>query len=129
MGRCRVVQPEVVRLPLSDGDYLDVKKELNAGEYFDLITALGERKPFSKIVQYVVGWSLTGLAGTPIPYALEMDEHARRDTVRALDKPTLRELIAAVDKHEAAEEAAHAAKKKTGGGAPASSPTSASATP
>ena len=33
MGRNRIVSPETIRLPLSDGDFLTVKKELNAGEY------------------------------------------------------------------------------------------------
>src|SRR5262245_21399021 len=29
----RFVQPEIVRLSLSNGDFLDVKRELNAGEH------------------------------------------------------------------------------------------------
>ena len=129
MGRCRVAQPGVDRLTLSGGDYVDVKRELNAGEYYDLLVALGERKPFSKILQYVVGWSFTGLADTPIPYALDMDEEARRDTVRALDKATIRELVDAVDKHEAAEERALEEKKRMAAAPPTSNPTSASAAP
>lgn len=129
MGRCRVVKPESDRLPLSDGDYVDVKRELNAGEYYDLIAAMAERKPFSKIVQYVIGWSFTGLDGKPLPYAPDMDEQARRDTVSALDKPTLRELIAVIDRHEAEEERAHAEKKRTADASPASNPTSTSAAP
>ena len=36
MGRCRVASSDVIRLPLSDGDFLTVKKELNAGEGLDL---------------------------------------------------------------------------------------------
>jgi len=31
-----MVTPESVRLPLSDGDFITVKKELNAGEGLDL---------------------------------------------------------------------------------------------
>lgn len=31
--RERGVLPDRVRLPLSDGDFIDVKRELNAGEY------------------------------------------------------------------------------------------------
>jgi len=113
MGRCRVVAPEVVRLPLSEGDYLDVTKELNAGQYFELLGALVERKPFSKAIAYLVGWSLVGLNGQPLPYDLDMPEDARRATLAALDKATVREIIAALDKHEAVEEAAIDAKKKT----------------
>jgi hypothetical protein len=122
MGRCRVVAPEVVRLSLSEGDYLDVQKELNAGQYVELLSALMERKPFAKAIAYLVGWSLVGLNGQPLPYDLDMPEADRRSTIGALDKGTLREITAALDKHEAAEQAALDAKKKTPSSAPESSP-------
>jgi hypothetical protein len=123
MGRCRVVAPEVVRLPLSDGDYLEVQKELNAGQYLELLYALADRKPFAKPIAYLVGWSLVGLTGQPLPYDLDMPENDRRSTIGALDKGSLREITAALDKHEATEEQALAAKKKTPTSAPESSPT------
>ena len=121
MGRCRVVAPEVLRLSLSEGDYLDVQKELNAGQYVELLSALMERKPFAKAIAYLVGWSLVGLNGQPLPYDLDMPEAERRSTIGALDKGTLREITAALDKHEAAEQAALDAKKKTPSSAPESS--------
>jgi hypothetical protein len=108
-----VVAPEVVRLPLSDGDYLDVNKELNAGQYLELLTALVDRKPFAKAIAYLVSWSLVGLNGQPLPYDLDMPEEDRRATIGALDKNTVREITAALDKHEAAEQAAVDTKKKT----------------
>lgn len=113
MGRSRVVQPDVVRLALTDGDFIDVKRELNAGEYFDLLTALADRQKFAKILAYVVGWSLVGLDGQPLPYDTDDPAPTRRDTIGALDKATLRELIATIDRHETAQEA-ELAKKKTG---------------
>jgi hypothetical protein len=113
MSRCRVVAPEVVRLSLSDGDYLDVNKELNAGQYLELLTALVDRKPFAKAIAYLVSWSLVGLNGQPLPYDLDMPEEERRATIGALDKGTVREITAALDKHEAAEQAAVDTKKKT----------------
>lgn len=113
MPRCRVVSPEVIRLPLSDGDWIDVKQELNAGEYSDYLTAMVARQPFSKILTYVVAWSFVGLDGKPLPWDLDGAEQLRRDAVRGLDKGTLRELTAVLDKHEAAEEAAIAKKNKT----------------
>jgi len=61
MGRCRIVTPESVRLPLSDGDFLTVKKELNAGEYHALVTEGAAGKPFAVVIAYLVGWSLVGL--------------------------------------------------------------------
>lgn len=123
MGRCRVVAPEVVRLPLSEGDFLDVTKELNAGEYFDLLTALSERKAFAKPIAYIVSWSLTGLDGGPLPYDLDLPEEVRRSTIRSLDKATLREIAAVLDRHEAAEQVALDAKKKTSAPLPESVPT------
>jgi len=129
MGRCRVVTPGTTRLPLSDGDWIDVVAELNAGEYFDLISALAERKPFAKILAYLQGWSLVDAAGAPLQFSLLIDEAERRDTVRALDKGTLRELVAVLDRHEAAGDAARAEKKTTPPDTPASSPISASAKP
>jgi hypothetical protein len=126
---CRVVAPGVVRLPLSDGDWIDVKRELNAGEYGDLLTALVDRQPFAKILQYVIGWSLIGLDGNPLPYALDLPETVRRDTIKSLDKQTLRELIAVLDKHEAIEEAALEKKRSTPVTRRASNPISESAAP
>jgi len=116
MGRSRVVLPAVVRVPLSEGDWIDVKRELNAGEYYDLLTAMADRQKFAKILAYVVGWSFVGEDDHPIPYALDDPEPARRDTIGALDKGTLRELIAALDKHEAAQEQLLAKKKATPAG-------------
>jgi hypothetical protein len=122
MGRCRVVAPEVVRLALSEGEYVDVTKELNAGEYVDMLTALNDRKTFAKPIAYIVAWSLLGLDGAPLPYDLDLPEEVRRSTLRSLDKATLREIIAVLDRHEAAADAALDAKKKTNTSAPASSP-------
>ena len=123
MSRCRVVAPEVVRLPLSDGDFLDVQKELNAGQYVELLGAMMDRKPFAKAIAYIVGWSLVGLTGGPLPYDLDLPEETRRATIAALDKATMREISNALDKHEAAEEAALTAKKKTPAPSPESVPT------
>lgn len=115
--------PAIVRLPLSGGDYVDVQQELNAGDYFDLLVAMGDRKPFAKILAYLIGWSLVGGEGQPLPYSLDQSEAERRDTVRSLNKATMRELIAVIDRHEKAEEAAIEAKKKTPADARASVPT------
>jgi hypothetical protein len=113
MGRSRVVVPEVVRLALSEGDYLDVKRDLNAGEYLDLLIAISDRQKFAKVLAYVVGWSFVDQDDHPIPYALDDPEPARRDTIGALDKATLRELVAVLDKHEAAQDQLLAKKKET----------------
>lgn len=129
MGRCRVVQPETARLPLSDGDWIQVIQELNAGEYFDFITAMAGREPFAKILAYVVAWSLVGLDGTPIPYGRDLPAEERRANIRSLDKGTALEIVATIDRHEAAHAAVLDAKKKTATPSPASNPLSGSAAP
>jgi hypothetical protein len=126
MPRCRVVAPEEVRLPLSDGDYIDVKKELNAGEYRKLLFDQFKDAPssdavildpakigISKLLAYILGWNLVGFHNEPLPYRIDQPEEVRRATIDSLDKSTYRELIAAVTAHEAAEDARLEAQKKT----------------
>jgi len=133
MPRCRVVAPDVVRLPLSDGDSVEVKKTLNAGEYRQLIysqfkeTAEGEKivldhskVGMAKLLAYIVGWTFVGFDGQPLPYRPDEPEDIRRATIDGLDQDTYRELIAAVTAHEEREDAALEAQKKTRITAPAS---------
>lgn len=137
MSRCRVVAPDVVRLPLSDGDFLDVKKTLNAGEYRKLIydqfkdAPAGEKITvdlrkidLTKLLAYIVGWSLVGFDGQPLPYRPDEPDDIRAATIDSLDQDTYRELLTAVTAHEAREEAAREAQKKTRTTAPALSVTS-----
>jgi hypothetical protein len=133
MSRNRVVAPEVVRLPLSDGDLLEVKRTLNAGEYRALIysqfkeSADGEKVVLdhskvgmAKLLAYIVGWTFVGFNGQPLPYRPDEPEDIRRATIDGLDQETYRELIAAVTAHEEQQEAALEAQKKTRITAPAS---------
>jgi len=113
MGRCRVVTPESVRLPLSDGDFLTVKKELNAGEYHALVVESAAGKPFAVVLAYLVGWSLVGLGDQPIAYSLTQSADERRDVLGSLDVPTIVEIVAALDPHQAANERAIQEKKTT----------------
>lgn len=124
MGRNRLVYPEEVRLPLSDGDYIDVKKQLNAGEYRkvlydqfkdtegDKVVLDHSKVGMVKLLAYLLGWSFVGRNNDPIPYRLDQPEEIRRATIDSLDQDTYRELIAAINAHEAREEEALAAKKK-----------------
>jgi len=133
MPRCRVVAPDVVRVPLSDGDSVLLKKTLNAGEYRQLIvsqfkdTPDGERVTLdhrkvgmAKLLAYIVGWTFVGFDGQPLPYRPDEPEDIRRATIDGLDQDTYRELIAAVTAHEEREDAALEAQKKTRITAPAS---------
>jgi hypothetical protein len=108
-----VVVPETDRKYLSTGEYIDIKRELNAGEWWDLIHALADRQAFAKPIAYLVGWSLVNVDKSgPLPYSLQMSETARRDTIRSLDKYIVRELMATLDKHEQEQDA----KKKAATG-------------
>jgi hypothetical protein len=122
-----VVVPKVKRIELSDGDFIDVNEELNSGQYLEMLRGLADRVPFAKAMAYVVGWSFVGVDGQPLPYDLDMAEPLRRTTLAALDKATMREMSAALDKHQEAEEKAIEAKKKTNATASASSAISTSA--
>lgn len=132
MGRDRIVEPETVRLPISEGDFIDVKKRLNHGEsddYFARIapyTNPGEpirmetrQIRTSKVLAFLLGWSLTQ-KGTPIPYAIDMPDNARLATLNSLYPDTFTEIFKAIDAHEDRIAAEDAAAKNGKGGAIAS---------
>lgn len=116
MGRHRFVQPDIVRLPLSDGDYIDIKKELNAGEarrvYANLVREMhaGEKAAldpmkvgFTKIREYVVGWSFTDADGRPVEVSA--------GAIETLDQDTYKEISEAIDAHTAKIDAEREARK------------------
>src|SRR5262245_35300192 len=88
MPRSRVVVPDTVKVPISDGDWIILKTQLNAREYREMMARLvdvnvkldnpaalkdtavkidplaaGE----SSVLAYLVEWSLTDPQGLPIP--------------------------------------------------------------
>ena len=60
MGRNRDVPPDTIRLPLSDGDFLTVIKELNAGEYLDMLANQDAGPALARMLAYLVGWTCVG---------------------------------------------------------------------
>ena len=123
MARSRFVVPDVVRLPLSDGDWIDVKKELNAGEQRRVFTNLvktmqaGEKPELNpeqvgktKILEYVVAWSFGTGAQAFSASALD-----------AIDPDSYAEIMAAVDAHDEAADKARA-ERKNGRSTPTTSP-------
>jgi hypothetical protein len=110
------VTPDVVRLPLSDGDWVDVKKELNAGEQRRIFTGLvktmqaGEKPELNpdqvgvtKLVEYILGWSFHDSAGNPVPF--------NAAALNNLDGDTYAELIKVIDAHDEAAEKARDERK------------------
>jgi hypothetical protein len=141
MPRCRVVRPEPTRLQLTDGDFIDVKRRLNAGEYRDSLTAVslpaGSRGEagrmdltmvgFAQVLQYLLGWSLIGLDDRPLPYELAMSENERLATLRSLEPETFNEILNAINAHEAQEQRERIERKNAPAGESASSAISTSA--
>lgn len=128
MPRNRFVAPLVVRLPLSDGDWIDVKKELNAGEQRRIFTGLvksmtaGEKAELNpehvgktKILEYVVDWSFMDAEGQPVPFSAS--------ALDAIDPSSYAEIMAAVDAHDEAAEQARDERKNASGGKTGSTPT------
>jgi hypothetical protein len=125
MGRCRFVQPEIVRLEIGSGDdreWVEVKKRLTVGEARAAMAAVigevnadGWRKPnlsalgLTEVAAYLVDWSLRDTKGKPVPATL--------DSLKNLDEATFAEIDAAIDKHKAAMEAEVEAAKKSQAGA------------
>lgn len=127
MPTCPLVTPTTDRLTLSTGDWVDVKRELNAGEYFDYLVKLSDRQPFAKLLAYVVKWSFLDYDGAPLAYDLEQPDTERLAAIRHFAIPLIRELTDTLDRHEKTVDAARDAKKKTPAIALASNRTSASA--
>ncbi len=130
MGRWCLVVPETVRLTL-EGEYLDVKAELTAGETRKVLTGMmrdqrfgeaptadPERVGVTKIEQWVVGWSAVDPDKHPLPFSV--------DALLGLPWPAYLEIQAAVDAHAAKAEQAAEDRKKTQIGLPSSKATSAS---
>ena len=127
MGRDRIVDPEITRLQISDGDYIDVKVRLNHGEHDDYLARIAPYQTpgepikmetrqirTSKVLVYLVGWSLTH-KGQPIAYSPDMPENVRVDVLNSLDRPTFSEIYTAIDEHEDKVDAALAKNAKGDG--------------
>ena len=114
MGRNRFVVPKVTRLPLSDGDWIEVKDELTVGEaravtqsFVGVINPDGSRTPnretlgMGQVFAHLVDWSLKDANDKPVPLTM--------DALKALSLDDFREIDDALDRHL---EAVDAAKKK-----------------
>lgn len=110
----RVVRPETVRIQISDGDWIDVKKRLNAGEarrvYTRMVKSAEAGKPFeldpfqvgrSQIMAYLVNWSFTDQ-----PITGEFGQPAAAEVIGEaldnLDLDSFNEIATAVAAHETA---------------------------
>jgi len=112
------VTPQIVRLPLSDQQWIDVKGELTAGEERAMFAAMGNVSPTMRlagsgvreqwIVAYVLGWSLTDEDGRPVAFSAGALDALRGDR--------LAELWDAVNAHDERVRGARDEEKKTRAG-------------
>jgi polyhydroxyalkanoate synthesis regulator phasin len=123
--RCRFVDGSVTRLALSADEWIEVKTELNAGEARKVFTDVireakagqawdldPEKVGPTQVLAYVTRWSLLDAQGQPV----EVTE----TTLNALDQDTYQEILAAVERHDAACEAKRIARKNGQAGETAS---------
>jgi hypothetical protein len=136
VAKLRGVKTETVRVPLSEGDWIDIKRVLTVGEERDIIArSVREVRPdgsyklddqtfsFTAAAIYILGWSLLGLDGQPIPWPATKPLDKRVDVLRALDADTLKEIEDALASHRERQEA----EKNAPGGEIGSAPISPSA--
>jgi len=132
MGRCRVVRPQEVTLPLSDGDWLRVKKRLTAGEAREQFARIvkdapgGERPTLSsmqvgisRILAYLLDWSLTDDKGVVLPLRNGRGELAvdvMTASLNSIDPDSFGEILKAVEDHEEAMDKEREAEKNGTGG-------------
>jgi len=112
MGGSALASRESVRLSLSDGDYIIVKKELTAGESWDLDDAPGNRAQ-NAVLAYLIGWSFVGDDNLPIPYGPMQPLGERRDTLRAVKESRVKEITDVLLPHLMALRRAEQEKKTT----------------
>jgi|SRR5215831_99720 len=115
MARNRFVRPDVVTLPLSEGDTITIRKELNAGE----MRAMSDRAripdtfpprtdpmkaPTALVVAYLVDWSFIGEDGARV----DIRGYSAEELTAVLDSlnlGTLNEIVNAINAHVATESA------------------------
>ena len=132
MPRPRFPKPDSVRLEISDGDWVLVKKRLNAGEDRAYSARMVKSMPagqrpeldplqvnFAQVAEYLLDWSLTDDTGAVMRVRGESTDDILR-TLRRLDIETFNEIAEAIQAHEAAMTLARAEEKKPPAGATAS---------
>lgn len=138
----RVVKQETVRLALTQGDWIEIKKRLNAGEHQDMFARMVKpvhasgngtgatpitlevdpiQATISTAVAYLVDWSIVDDDGKLLVIKRQPPDVVAAK-LRALDMESYTEITQAIQAHEAAV----SAERQAPFGESASSPISAS---
>ena len=121
----RFVKPEVVRIDLTNGDWILVRRQLTAGELRRVFARTAkpvltgqpievdlEKAGISEMVAYLVDWSFTDEQGKPVAIK-DMPAEYVLDVLNNLDGASFAEIYQAIQVHEAS----IADEKKTPSGA------------
>jgi hypothetical protein len=131
----RFVRPETAKLPLSNGDWLIVRKRLSHGEqraafarmYLAQVDGTLRVNPLSvgmeTVTAYLLDWSLQDDDGQPVPIrGVSVDELTAK--LDALSSEDFAEIRSVIEQHELAMATERADAKKKAAGATGSDPTS-----
>ena len=134
----RFVRPETVKLDLTQGDWLLVKKRLTAGEQRHAFARIVKRMELGEKTQidpeatglatmtaYLLDWSLCDETGAGVPIR-DQPSSLVEAALLALDPDSFREIHDAIQAHIEREREAVETQKKTSTGETKSSPTSTS---
>ena len=108
----RMRRPETVRLELTQGDWLIVKKHLTAGEtravFARMMRESGDaidpvRVGLSRIVGYLLDWSFQDADGKPLVIR-DQPENVVVSMLNNIDPDAFTEVLKAIDTHDAAME-------------------------
>jgi hypothetical protein len=124
--RSRLVRPETTKLPLSDNDWVLIKKRLNAGEHRAHLSRMFQNARemrdgtlrldprdvgLSKAVAYIIDWSLVDDDGEVISVR-DKGEDVLIAALDAIEPETFDEITDAIDAHANAMAQERAASKK-----------------
>lgn len=135
----RMRRPETVKLDISRGDWLLVKKHLTAGEQRAIFKRMmrdgltgdqidSVRVGWSKIVGYLLDWSITDADDKPVVIRDQPDD-VIGSALDALDTESFTEILKAIDAHDSAMEKERALEKNAQATGSISSATSPSPVP
>jgi hypothetical protein len=138
MGRCRFVQPESLRLELSEGDWIEIKRRLSIGEKKRAESSVvrefmgnGRMTPNydamggkAQVMAYLLDWSLRDSQDKPVAIDTDGKKSAALDQ---LDEETFQEISDAIEAHAVAQKKVDDELKNARSGEPSSSPSLVSA--
>jgi len=117
MPRFRFVVPEIVRLPLSEGDWIDVKKTLNVGEQKRLEATGIARSAAAPLMldwsEYNIGRAAVWLTDWSFKDEDGKDVRLTEAAIRSLDVESFEEIQNALTAHVKGIEEAKKAKAST----------------